>query len=100
MEKIIIACCGKYLEESGSSKVLVAHEIYGPYVVNSVMEWGHYIRGKRGMAMIAESMEHIQLSTFFNQADRHNYDDLFKIIAHLQTLFCAAGPNPEIISIT
>ena len=33
MEKIIIACCGKYLEESGISSVLVANEIFSSQVV-------------------------------------------------------------------
>ena len=42
MEKIIIACCGKYLEESGISSVLVANEIFGPHV-KSVMEGSHYV---------------------------------------------------------
>ena len=33
MEKIIIACCEKYLEESGISSVLVANEIFSSQVV-------------------------------------------------------------------
>ena len=33
MEKIIIAWCEKYLEESGISSILVANEIFDPQVV-------------------------------------------------------------------
>ena len=33
MEKVIIGCCGKYLEESGIDIVLVENEIYGLAVV-------------------------------------------------------------------
>ena len=46
MENIITACCGKYLERSGLSSVLVSNEIFDPQVVNSVIEGSHYVRGK------------------------------------------------------
>ena len=45
--KVIINCCGQYLRESGISSVLVENEIYGPGVVNSVMEGGNYMREER-----------------------------------------------------
>ena len=46
--KVIIACCGKYLEESSAKNVLVENEIYEANTVNSVMSRSHYVRGKRG----------------------------------------------------
>ena len=30
MEKVMIACCGKYLEETGFDTVFVENEVYGP----------------------------------------------------------------------
>lgn len=85
MENIITACCGKYLERSGLSSVLVSNEIFDPQVVNSVIEGSHYVRGKWGIAMIAESMEHLQLSTFFNAIDSNKYGDLFVQLTQLQS---------------
>ena len=32
-EKVVIACCGKYLEESGIYSIFVELEIFGPEVV-------------------------------------------------------------------
>ena len=98
MEKIIIACCGKYLEESRINSVLGAIEIFGPQVVKSVMEGSHYVRGKRGIAIIAESMEHLQLSTFFNAIDRNKYD-LFFQLTQLQSLFHATDPNLDLTGV-
>ena len=97
LEKVLIACCGKYLEESGISQVLAALEIFGPHVAKSVMEGSHYARGKRGMALIAESIEHIQLTTFLNQADVGKFDDLFRIVSQLQELFSTNESNPGLI---
>ena len=39
------------------------------------------------MATIAESMEHLQLSTFFNAMDTNKYNDLFVQLTQLQSLF-------------
>ena len=99
MEKIIIACCGKYLEESRINNVLGAIEIFGPQVVKSVMEGSHYVRGKRGIAIIAESMEHLQLSTLFNALDTNKYEDLFFQLTQLQSLFHATDSNLDLTGV-
>ena len=36
-EKVLIACCGKFLENIGIDSVLVENEIFGPAVVNTVL---------------------------------------------------------------
>ena len=56
LEKVVIGCLGAYLESSGIQNLMVEEEIFGPTVVNSVMNGGNYIRGKRGMSLIAEVM--------------------------------------------
>lgn len=99
MEKIMIACCGKYLEERGISSVLVANEIFGPQVVMSVMEGSYYVQGKLGMVIIAKSMIHLQLSTAFNAIDTNNYGDLFVRLTQLNYLFRAGDPNFDLISV-
>ena len=90
MEKVVISCCGKYLEDSGIDSVLVENEIYGPNNVKSVMDGGNYIRGKRGMSIIAEALQHLQhlqLSAFLKSADTSRYKILFENILELQSLF-------------
>ena len=77
MEKVITACCGKYLEESDVKHVLVENEIYGPNSVKSVMSGSHYVGSKWGMSVIAEALGYLQLLTFFNQAELDRYKTLF-----------------------
>ena len=37
LEKILIACIGKFLEESGAENVFTENEVFGPGVVKTVM---------------------------------------------------------------
>ena len=48
LEKVIISCIGKFLEESGTENIFVENEIFGPGVVKNVMNGGHYVRGNVG----------------------------------------------------
>ena len=66
-EKIIIACCGQYLEESGIDAVLVKNKIFAIDVAKSVMN-GKHSRGKRGM-LISEAMLQIMLSEFSKESN-------------------------------
>lgn len=59
LEKIVIACSGKYREESGIEIVLVENATYGISVVISVINESNYIRGKRRVSLIAEALEHL-----------------------------------------
>ena len=96
LEKLTVACCGKYLEDSGLKNVLVENETYRPNTVNSVMRGSHYVRGKRGMSSTAEALGHVQLSSFFNQAEFDRYKSLFDTITETQSMFEADGSDQEI----
>ena len=37
----MIACCAKYLEDTGVDRVFVENKVYGPENVKSVMNGGH-----------------------------------------------------------
>ena len=70
LDKVIIACCGSYLEEYGGiDSVLVESEIFGVSVMKPVMNGSSCVRGKRGICLIAEALEHLQLSIFWQQCD-------------------------------
>ena len=53
-EKIVFACLGKYLEQSGSEKVFEITKTFGPDIVKSVLNGGHYIRSKKGVGNFLE----------------------------------------------
>ena len=97
LEKVVIACCGKYLEESSIDSIFVEVEIFGPEVVTSVMAGGNYIRGKRGIALISEDLQCLQFSAFIKTADISRFSKLFVHIAELQTLFRTENRTPESI---
>ena len=97
LEKVVIACCGKYLEESGIDSIFVELEMFGPEVVTSVMAVGNYIRGKRGIALISEALQRLQFSEFIKAVDISRFSKLFLHIAQLQTLFRTENRTPESI---
>ena len=85
LEKVVIGCLGTYLECSGIHHLLVEEKIFGPGVVNSVMSGGNYVRGKRGMALIAEAMQQLQIMSFLECSDGEAYGEFFKKISLLKT---------------
>ena len=76
----------KIFIHSGVDLVLVANEIFGPGNINTIMNGGHYIRGKRAMSLIAEAITQLLLIEFFNKSDPFKYKVLFKNIEDLMEL--------------
>ena len=87
LEKIVIACTGKFLEESGVESVFVDNEIFGTGVVKTVMNGGRYVRGKRGMGLISEALHRLQLIEFIKVTDCSQFQGLLEDIAELQRMF-------------
>ena len=81
--KIIINCLGQYLEDSGIVEALVETEVFGPKVVKTVLKGSHYFRGVRGMGIIAEVLQRIELREFFAIIEHEIYKPLF---THLKTM--------------
>ena len=52
------------------------------------------------MTIIAESMEHVQSSVFFNAINTNKYRDLFVQFSQLQSLCQATDPNLDSIGVT
>jgi hypothetical protein len=68
-EKVMIACCGKYLEDTVIDSILVENEVYGPENVKSVMNGGNYVRGIRGMGIVSELLYNLLLDQFLIGTD-------------------------------
>ena len=88
-ERILIACIGKFLEVSRVENVFVENEIFGPGVVKTVMNGGHYVRGKRGMTIIYEALHRLQASNFLKVNDFSQFQSFFEKIGEVQELFQA-----------
>ena len=68
-EKVMIACCGKYLEDTRIDSILVENEAYGLENVKHDMNGGHYIRGIRGMAIVPEILYSLLLDQLLIETD-------------------------------
>ena len=88
MEKVMIACCGKYLEETGFDTVFVENKVYGPDNVKSVKNGGHYVRGIRCMVIISEVLHTLQMNQFECQRGENVFNeanDIFEKISIMIT---------------
>ena len=90
MEKILISCCGSYLQGCGIGSVFVANEIFGPGVVQSVLSGGHYVRGKKGMMMLAETLQQLQYQEYLSSNPDHLQDS--QHLEAFQNMFTSAAP--------
>ena len=71
LKKVMIACCGKYLKDTGVDSIFVENEVYGPENVKSVMNEDNYVRGIHGMAILLEVLDTLVFDQFlFEGSDR------------------------------
>ena len=62
------------------------------------MDGGNYVRGKRGMSLVAEAMEQLQIRAFLQQCDIQMFDGMSDRITQLQLLIEDSIKNQEHIS--
>ena len=67
MEKIVFACLGAYLEQSGIFSVLVQTECFGPDVINSVISGSHYARARSAHSIIHEVIMSMMFEEFLRK---------------------------------
>ena len=93
LEKVVIGCLNRYLKSNGIQNLLIKEKVYGPAVVNSVMSGRNYIRGKRGMSLIAEAMEQLQVYYFLQPSDVKVFSELFDKIDELVIMMLDPSKN-------
>ena len=93
LEKVVIGCLGTHLKSSGIQNLLVEEKLYGPAVVNSVMSGGKYIWGERGMSLIAEAMEQLQVYSCLQSSGGELFSELFDKIDELVIMMRNPGRN-------
>ena len=69
IEKVMIVCCGKYLEDTGVDSIFVENEVYGPENVKSVMNGGDYVRGIRWMTISSQVLYTLVFGQFLFQGN-------------------------------
>ena len=84
MEKILISCCGSYLKECGVENVFVESDVFWPGVVQSVMSGSNYIRGRKGMMILAETLQQLQFQQY---SQKHPISEVdYDNIKHFQSI--------------
>ena len=94
-----MACLGKYLKGTGIDKVLINTEIYGPILIETVLDRGHYADANRAYSLIAEILHVLQLDTFFTENDKMQYDQFIDCVMCLQKLFQNRQINQQEIKV-
>ena len=85
-EKDMIACCGKYLEDTGIDSVLVENKVYGPENVKHLINGGHYTRGIRGMVIISEVLYGLLLGQFLIEKDENTQNQVVQQVKGITQL--------------
>lgn len=87
--KVLLRCCGKYIQGSGASTLWLEAEVFGPTIIeNSVLNGGHYVRSLLGMQLLAECFERLILREFFGQTQK-DYTNEFSQLQELQAAVTA-----------
>ena len=91
MEKILISCCGNYLKECRVENVFVESDVFRPGVAQSVMSGSNYIRGKKGMMILAEILQQLQFQQY-NQ--KHPISEVdYDNIKYFQSILSNTSPK-------
>ena len=94
MEKIVIVCYGNHLANTAIENVLVEHEIFSPGMVKCVMSGSNYVRWKRGIVLLAETLQRLQIDDFASSSHHVLEDAKFpENMISLQNL--CQNHNPE-----
>jgi hypothetical protein len=73
MIKVVMACLGKYLEESGAEPIWTQNLVFGVNVVQSVLSGTHYTRSLKGLCLLSECVERLQWCEFFSKSGIDHY---------------------------
>ena len=85
MEKVLIACYGKYLRNTGIENVLFEYVKLGPGVVKSAHNGGKYVLEKHAVMIIDEMLQRIQFNEFFE--DKNVDQNASQSIEQFQEIF-------------
>lgn len=91
--KVTLACIGKYLRGSGAENVWIESGIFGINVVESVLNGTNYARSLKGICLLAEAMERLQLTEYLNENGTDRYQNEFALLQKLKVLVAKQEQN-------
>lgn len=98
MTKIAMACVGKYLKGSGADAIFIENSVFGPSVTESVLSGTNYVRSFKGLLLLSEALQRLQIIEFLKTVKSQEFDDEINQIKQIQMNFkskdtpaCKAG---------
>jgi hypothetical protein len=87
--RVLLRCQGKLLRGSGPDDALIECAVFGPGVIESVLNGSHYVRALTGMLIVEDLIRSLQWKIFWNHKDKAAYPAL----AQLQVLQSKLAEN-------
>ena len=92
--RVLLRCLGKLLRGSGVDDALIECAVFGPGVIESVLNGSHYVRALTGMLIVEDLIQSLQWQVFWHNKDKDAYQVLVQLNA-LQTTLAANQHCPE-----
>ena len=83
--RVLLRCQGKLLRVSGPDDALIECAVFGPGVIESVLNNSHYVRALTGMLIVEDVIISLQWQMFWHHKDKAGYVVLAQVEA-LQTM--------------
>ena len=71
--RVLLRCQGKLLRGSGPDDALIECGVFGPGVIESVLNGSHYVRALTGMLIVEDLIRSLQWEIFWNHKDKGAY---------------------------
>ena len=65
MNKVLLACIGRYLRGSGADSIFIETELFASGVTEQVLNGSNYARSVKGFFLLGEALLRLQLQEFF-----------------------------------
>ena len=92
--RVLLRCQGKLLRRSGPDDALIDIAVFGPGVIESVLNGSHYVRALTGMLIVEDTIKSLQWQMFWHDKDKAEYPVLTQLRA-LQTTLAANQCCPQ-----
>ncbi|KAH3752921.1 hypothetical protein DPMN_187547 [Dreissena polymorpha] len=71
--RVLLRCQGKLLRGSGLDDALVECGVFGPGVIETVLNGSHYVRALTGMLMVEDLINKLEWQAFWTRKDKATY---------------------------
>ena len=92
--RVLLRCQGKLLQGSGLDDALIECGVFGPGVIETVLNGSHYVRALTGMLMVEDVIHKLEWQAFWKHKGKATYPVLEQM-KELQNMLVANERCPE-----